>query len=486
MMDLKKGTMKKKQILLAVSIFFTIGFNLYAQENDLKAHTRLNDTIFSKFNRGEFSGIWQMGTDDWKKKTLSSSDFAGYMRYLKERTGSIISSSFFKAAGNFEYFKWIGEKKTLIVGLSASSAQTFSDINFEIFVSPAELSAIHTDNPLKNAIDSGVNEVAARFMVENSAVGMGIGIIKDGKIRIYNYGTVEKGKNELPTERTLFDLGSTLKTFTGILLAQAVIDKKANLTDDIRKYLPGDYPNLAFQGHPIRLVDLANYTSGIGDTPPYTQNMTVAERRAYAAKYTVADFLEDFHTVKLDFIPGTKYQYSSTAVALLAAILERIYHTSYADLVQRFIAVPMHLKDTRVTTAAETDTDRFAKGYGADGGLRQWTYGPTLELGGIHSTIHDMLLYIAQNIKETNPAVKLSHQQTTHLGIADEESGLGWFIEPTARGIQIEKGGNSPRHSSECMFIREKNIGIICFTNMQGEDLGNLAESVLDKVMAAK
>jgi hypothetical protein len=117
-----------------------------------------------------------MGTDDWKKKTQSY--FDGYMRYLKERTGSISSSSFFKTAGNFEYFKWIGEKKTLIVGLSASSAQTFSDINFDFFISPAELSAIPTDNPLKNAIDSGVNEVATRFMVVNSAVGMAIGIIK--------------------------------------------------------------------------------------------------------------------------------------------------------------------------------------------------------------------------------------------------------------------------------------------------------------------
>ncbi len=475
----------KKQMLLTVSIFFAIGFNLYAQENDLKAYTRLNDTILSKFNTKDFRGIWQMGTDDCKKKTPY---LAEYLNYLKERTGLISSSLFFKAAGNFDYFKWIGEKKTLIVGLSASSAQTFSDINLDFFITPAELSAIKTDNPLKMQLGlrCKMKLRPGSMVIKFSPVGMTIGIVKDGKIRIYNYGTSEKGKNEFLTERTLFDLGSTLKTFTGILLAQAVIDKKANLTDDIRKYLPGDYPNLAFQGHPIRLVDLADYTSGIGDTPPYTQNMTAAERRLYAAKYTVADFLEDFHTVKLDFIPGTKYQYSSTAVELLAAILERLYHTSYADLVQKFIANPMHLKDTRVTTKAESDTDRFAKGYGSDGGLRQWTYGPTLELGGIHSTIHDMLLYIAQNMKETNPAVKLSHQQTTHLGVADEESGLGWFIEPTARGIQIEKGGNSPRHSSECMFIREKNIGIICFTNMQGEDLGNLSQDVLDKVMAAR
>ena len=476
----------KKQILLAVSILFTLGSHLYAQGNNPDPYSQLNETILSKFNKADYAGIWQMGADDWKKKNPSSSGFAEYMNYLKARTGLFSSSSLFKPAENFEYFKWIGEKKTLIVGISASSAQAFNDITFEFFISPAELSAIPTDNPLRDAIDSGVNEVAARFMVENSAVGMAIGIIKDGKIRIYNYGTAEKGKNELPTERTLFDLGSTLKTFTGILLAQAVIDKKANLSDDIRKYLPGNYPNLAFQGHPIRLVDLADYTSGLADTPPNTQNMTATERRAFTAKYTVAELLEDFHTVKLDFIPGTKYQYSSTAVALLAAILERIYHTSYADLVQRFIASPMHLKDTRVTTATESDTGRFAKGYGSDGSVRQWNYGPTIELGGIHSTTHDMLLYIAENMKETNPAVRLSHQQTTHLGIPDEESGLGWFIEPTARGIQIEKGGNSPRHSSDCVFIREKNIGIISFTNLQGVELRNLSESVLNKLIAAK
>ncbi len=123
---------------------------------------------------------------------------------------------------------------------------------------------------------------------------------------------------------------------------------------------------------------------------------------------------------------------------------------------------------------------------GADGSERHWNYGPTFELGGIHSTVHDMLLYIVQNIKETNSAVKLSHKQTTQLGIADEESGLGWFIEPTKRGIQIEKGGNSPHHSSECMLIREKNIGVICFTNLQGQDLQNLAQDILDQIIIKK
>jgi CubicO group peptidase (beta-lactamase class C family) len=47
------------------------------------------------------------------------------------------------------------------------------------------------------------------------------------------------------------------------LLAQAVLEKKASLQDDIRKFLPGSYPNLQWNGAPIRLVNLANHTSGL-------------------------------------------------------------------------------------------------------------------------------------------------------------------------------------------------------------------------------
>lgn len=470
---------------LPLAFLLLVCFGLRAQENDPTMQAQLNDTLIARYNRDDFKGIWELGNDDWQKKSPLG-DFASYLNYLKARSGSIRSSKPSERAGNILYFQWVGEKKTLIVGLANPSAQKFGDINFNFFISPAQLNAVQTDNPLKTVIDSNVNTVAKRFMVTNSVPDMSIGIFDNGKVYLYNYGTVEKGQNELPTNRTIYDLGSITKTFTGILLAQAVIDKKVSLTDDIRKWLNGDYPNLAYEGHPIRLVDLADYTSGLADIPPDTRKMTAVEFRLFAANYTVAKFLDDFHKVKPDFIPGTKYQYSSTAVELLAAILERIYNMSYANLIQKFIAGPIGMKDTRVTSSAETDILRFAKGYGADGLERHWNYGPTFELGGIHSTVSDMLLYIVQNLKEDNSAFRLSHKQTTQLGIADEESGLGWFIEPTGRGIQIEKGGNSPRHSSDCVLIREKNIGVICFTNLQGQDLQNLAQDILDQIMTKK
>ncbi|WP_143087858.1 serine hydrolase [Chitinophaga sp. YR627] len=69
----------------------------------------------------------------------------------------------------------------------------------------------------------------------------------------YNF---HRGDGELSQSNSIFGLGSIAKTFAGIMPAQAVIDKKMKLTDDIRKYLPGKYPNLHYKGHSVRLVDL--------------------------------------------------------------------------------------------------------------------------------------------------------------------------------------------------------------------------------------
>jgi CubicO group peptidase (beta-lactamase class C family) len=55
-----------------------------------------------------------------------------------------------------------------------------------------------------------------------SRVGLSIGIIKDGKTHAYNFGTTEKGKDWLPTQNTVYEIGAISKTFTGTLLAEAI------------------------------------------------------------------------------------------------------------------------------------------------------------------------------------------------------------------------------------------------------------------------
>lgn len=136
-----------------------------------------------------------------------------------------------------------------------------------------------------------------KYMQYPESVGLSIGLYYNDKQYTYNFGSLEKGKPAAPTKETAYATGSISKTFISFILAQAVIEKKANLDDDIRKYLKGDYPNLAYNGKPILLKHLANTTSGMPDnlfTLPEINHNSPADSiklvRNIAKEYSKEDF----------------------------------------------------------------------------------------------------------------------------------------------------------------------------------------------------
>src|SRR5947209_6607448 len=71
-----------------------------------------------------------------------------------------------------------------------------------------------------------ISQSAEKFFKSAPKAVLSIGVLKDGKTYTYNYGTIEKGKNGPPSADTLYQIASIAKTFTGTILAQAVIEKK--------------------------------------------------------------------------------------------------------------------------------------------------------------------------------------------------------------------------------------------------------------------
>jgi CubicO group peptidase (beta-lactamase class C family) len=65
-----------------------------------------------------------------------------------------------------------------------------------------------------------------------------LAIIDSSGIHYFNFGkTAEDGKQV--DEHTIYEIGSITKVFTGILLAQQVLDGNLKLEDEINSYLPG-------------------------------------------------------------------------------------------------------------------------------------------------------------------------------------------------------------------------------------------------------
>ncbi|KMQ68654.1 hypothetical protein ACM39_08965 [Chryseobacterium sp. FH2] len=323
---------------------------------------------------------------------------------------------------------------------------------------------VANDNPLKTELDKAINSSARSYFKDQKAVGLSIGILLNGKAYFYNYGEMESGKKMLPANNTIYEIGSITKTFTGIALAQTVLEKKINIQDDIRKYLKGEYPNLEYKGQPIKMVNLTSHTSRI--TRIFPNNW---ERDDYIpenpfANYSREMFFEGLHHMKMDTLAGTKYEYSNMAVALLGTILEDINHQSYFTLIRKQILEPLDMKNTTIDLS-KADKTMIAKSHNEKKEVVPYWDLPALPaMGALRSTTADMVKYIEANNKDFLPGMNLSHQFT--FAGSEGDMGFNWFIHKTPEGVTYYEhtgGTGGARSSLQC--FPQSNSGFIILTN---------------------
>ncbi|MFE2863937.1 MULTISPECIES: serine hydrolase domain-containing protein [Sphingobacterium] len=331
------------------------------------------------------------------------------------------------------------------------------------------LSPINTDHKLKNQLDTIVNCSVVDYLSNNNTFSVSIGIYIKGHKTTYTYS-----REKLPNADNYYNIGSVAKTFVGALLAQAVLDKKINLDDDIRKYLPGGYSNLQYRGHGIRVKHLANHTSALPKTfrslptkvVDSLRGLTIPEQVDYLGKYSRDDLLDDLRKVKPDTVPGTKFSYNSTAVMVLIALLESSYKDSYEHLISAYMKGHLGMHYT-TPYLDESQINDVVQGHDNKGqpvpfaNLSGFYFGPTM-----NSTINDMLIYIEANLKLNDRALGLTHQLT--YGKDDGFGmGLGWMINRDERGVRYfyHDGNTKIGYNTLCVLYPTDDYGIVIMVN---------------------
>ena len=333
-------------------------------------------------------------------------------------------------------------------------------------------SSLLTDNNLKTKLDSIVDYAAKVYLQDSNTNGISIGVYFKGKKYTYDYGKKHRGK--LASPDNFYNIGSVAKTFVTTILAQAVVDKKLSLQDDIRKYLPGQYPNLEYAGQPIRFVHLANHTSGLPTTfhvfstsvRDSLRKLSIAEQVNFYSQYNQDSLLSDMHLVKPDTLPGTKFQYNSSAMALLILLLERVYHQSYETMVTNYLTTHLKMYNTK-PFLSPGEIGNAVQGYDNNSkpqpflNLKGFYFGPTM-----NSTINDMLKYIEANLSEKDQAIRLTHQLTygNNNGFA---MGLGWMMDSNGKGERYfyHSGNTKIGYNTLCTFYPEDGLGFIIIVN---------------------
>lgn len=317
-------------------------------------------------------------------------------------------------------------------------------------------------------LDTLASALGKRFIDNPSHVGLSIGITDHGERKSFYFGSVERGRPEAPNAGTIYELASLTKSYTGMLLARAVLDRKLALDDDVRPYLPADCGNLVFQGHPVRIVDLANHTSGLPkNVPPFIANTSPRQLLTQYGEMSRETFLRAMAGVRLKQRPGTEFAYSNAGVQLLGIVLERLYGMPYDALVARFIAAPHQMQDTTTAVAAQ-DQARYAKRYDGKGNampeLSFWRHVPAA--GFLKSTIADQLRYLEWNLDESDPAVALAHRVTfRHTAERGDDIGLSWFLNRRHGKRLVRHAGGSFGTTTFELLYPDAKVGVVLLAN---------------------
>ncbi|GAB4010054.1 serine hydrolase domain-containing protein [Spirosoma migulaei] len=341
----------------------------------------------------------------------------------------------------------------------------------------------------KASPETTIQQLGTAFVQEKTHVGLSIGIVRNGKTSFYNFGTTEKGKNQLPTQHTIYEIGSISKTFGSLLLARAVLEKRASLDDDIRQYLDGDYPNLAYEGKPIRLVNLTNWTSELPDNFPdqpdrfkqVSPDSVPFRIVSELTRYTKQDFFNDLHAVKLKAAPGQNPRHCNVAAQLVGYILEKIYQMPYEELIRTKIEEPLQMHNT----FGSASPDLFAKGHDGKGNpMPAFTMKAMQAAGGLRYSAADLLKYAAYQLDERDKAIHLAHQLTWG-NVENQAFGLNWFLHKTIDSKrQVEHSGGTFGFASYCDLYPDQNVGLVLLANDADQStqyqLGELSKKIID------
>jgi CubicO group peptidase (beta-lactamase class C family) len=252
-------------------------------------------------------------------------------------------------------------KMTLIAGLSLACAAA----------TPA-----HADR---------VDDYIRQQMALNHVPGAAVAIVRDGKIaKLQTYGMANLEWQQRVTPDTVFQLASSSKPFTGMLLMRLQEAGKLSLDANIARYLP----NAPEAWRPVTVRHLADHSSGIPDNVKVKPDATLDDYVAAAAAMPLAH------------APGVSAEYGIGGYTVLARVIETAAGMPYPQALRHYVTGPLKLHADFEYSSGEPNmrstevVPKRATVYDWDGGRYKnfsFHFGPlNYDAGGLLASVSDL------------------------------------------------------------------------------------------------
>lgn len=229
----------------------------------------------------------------------------------------------------------------------------------------------------------------------------------------------------VPAEKRIFEIGSISKVFTGLLLAQDVVQKRLSLDATVSELVGESFKFADPRVGAITLRQLATHTSGLPRlADDAEEGADPLDPYAHYDRKKLAAFLGRFQLPHDGPFPEV---YSNLGAGLLGDLLSRLHGKTWEELVVERIARPLNMPDT-VVTLTEEQKKRLAPAYSGSEMVKPWTATSMAGAGALRSTAADMMVFGKALAKpETTPmkeAIEL-------LNSPQADDSIGLFVQIT-------------------------------------------------------
>ena len=334
-----------------------------------------------------------------------------------------------------------------------------------------------------------IERTVTAFMAKNSAPGISVAVVEDGKFEWANgYGLADV-ENFVPAKaETSYRLASISKTITATAAMQLVEQGKLDLDAPAQKYCPA-FPKPAFQTKDavITTRQLLAHLSGIRHYEGPT-----ADAEIFSTKHfdSINDALKLFAGDALLAKPGEKFHYSTHGYTVVGCVIEGASGENYGAYVKQHIFVPAGMAHTDVDDIHRIIFNR-AQGYQKDkagnvinSDLLDNSY--KIPGGGLISTAEDLARFEVALLND-----QLVNRKTRDLmwmpvpDAAGKKSGyaLGWGTSDKPGFLFVGHGGAQQRVATYVMLQPEKKLGVVVLCDLEDVDTQGLAADLMRVLM---
>ena len=306
------------------------------------------------------------------------------------------------------------------------------------------------------------------------------GRVRGGTVSFAGLGEEDRA---VPTPQTRYELGSITKTFTGMLLADAITRQEMTVEDRLSQHLP------ELAGTPagdLSLFELATHSSGLPSIPPDIAFDIYAATLGNENPYEVSieQVIEASRTVELK--NQGEYAYSNLGMSLLGHAEARSAGApDWPSLVTQRILQPLGMTATTFAATANDIPDGALDGHKGNGWRAPHWYGLGFAPAGsgAWTTAEDLTRFATAVLAGKAPGMAaLEPEAEASTG----EIGLAWHTSDVdGREITWHNGGTGGMHTILALDRERRQAVVILGNTTRPADLAGLALAATDGPVTA-